>query len=101
MALLCDGERIQLEHVPAEVRQVSAQPSAAELPRSWNEFKRLKRQVKEAAVNQLERRFLMDVLSRWEGNVSRAADAIGIQRTNLHALLRKHGLTAQLLRGEH
>ena len=100
MALLCDSERIELQHVPAEVRPVSPQPSSAELPRSWNEFKRLKRQVKEAAVNQLERRFLIDVLSRWEGNVSRAADAIGIQRTNLHALLRKHGLAAQLLRDE-
>ncbi len=100
MALLCDGEQIQLQHVPAEVRQVSAQPSAGELPRSWVEFKRLKRQVKEATVNQLERRFLIEVLRKWEGNVSRAADAIGIQRTNLHALLRKHGLTAQLLRGE-
>ena len=68
-------------------------PSGTPLPRSWEEFKRLKQQVRDAAVQQLERRFLQDVLERCGGNVTRTADEIGIQRTNLHALMRKHGLT--------
>jgi DNA-binding NtrC family response regulator len=43
----------------------------------------------------LERRFLVDALERCGGNVSRAAEEIGIQRTNLHALMRKYGLTSE------
>ena len=67
--------------------------SVSQLPHNWEEFKRLKQQVRDAAVEQLERRFLSEALQRCEGNVSRAAEEIGIQRTNLHALMRKYGLT--------
>jgi transcriptional regulator of acetoin/glycerol metabolism len=42
----------------------------------------------------LELRFLTETLLRCQGNVSRAAEEIGIQRTNLHALMRKYGLKA-------
>jgi DNA-binding NtrC family response regulator len=54
----------------------------------------MKQRVRDAAVQQLERRFLSETLERCQGNVSRAADDIGIQRTNLHALIRKYGLTS-------
>jgi DNA-binding NtrC family response regulator len=94
LAILCDSERIDPRHLPEEIRRVQVRATSdAPLPRSWEEFKRLKQQVRDSAVQQLERRFLNDVLQRCEGNVSRAAEQIGIQRTNLHALLRKHGLT--------
>jgi transcriptional regulator of acetoin/glycerol metabolism len=65
------------------------------LPPTWNEFKKLKRQVCDVAVQQLERQFLINALHRCGGNVLRAAAEIGIQRTNLHALMRKHGLTSR------
>jgi DNA-binding NtrC family response regulator len=94
LAILCDSERIEPRHLPEEIRRVQVRAtSESAIPRSWEEFKRLKQQVRDSAVQQLERRFLQDVLQRCEGNVSRAAEQIGIQRTNLHALLRKHGLT--------
>lgn len=94
LAILCDQDRIEPRHLPEEIRQVHVRTtSGTPLPRSWEEFKRLKQQVRDSAVQQLERRFLADVLERCDGNVSRAAEEIGIQRTNLHALLRKHGLT--------
>jgi DNA-binding NtrC family response regulator len=94
LAILCDHDRIEPRHLPEEIRRVHVRAaSGVPLPRSWEEFKRLKQQVRDSAVQQLERRFLLDVLERCEGNVSRAAEEIGIQRTNLHALLRKHGLT--------
>ena len=34
------------------------------------------------------------MLDRYEGNVSRAAEAVGMQRTNFHALMRKYGIKA-------
>ena len=94
LAILCDGERIELWHLPTEIRQVPLRTSVTQLPRTWEEFKNLKRQVSNAAVNELERRFLTAALQRCGGNVSKAAEDVGIQRTNFHALLRRHGLTS-------
>jgi DNA-binding NtrC family response regulator len=93
MAILCDYDRIEPRHLPAEIRQAPARACHAALPKTWDEFKKLKQQVRDTAVQELERRFLADALERSGGNVSKAAEEVGIQRTNLHALLRKHGLS--------
>jgi DNA-binding NtrC family response regulator len=96
LAILCDHDRIEPHHLPTEIQQAVPHPAAGTvLPRTWDEFKRLKQQVRDAAVQQLERRFIIEALDRCHGNVSRAADEIGIQRTNLHALMRKYGLTSE------
>ena len=95
MAILCDGDRIEPRHLPGELRQASpGRNSPSKLPKNWEDFKRLKAQVRDAAVQELERRFLIEALERNEGNVSRAAESVGIQRPNFHALMRKHGLSA-------
>jgi len=94
LAAGCDDEALELRHVETDSSQLPAPAAAMSLPPTWNEFKKLKRRVRDVAVLQLERQFLLDALHRCGGNVSRAAAAIGIQRTNLHALLRKHGLTS-------
>jgi DNA-binding NtrC family response regulator len=95
MAILCDSDRIELRHLPAEVRQSLPRSSVTQLPQSWEEFKKLKQQVREAAVEELERRFIIQALERHGGNVSKAAEEVGIQRTNLHALMRKYGLSQE------
>jgi DNA-binding NtrC family response regulator len=96
LAILCDQERIEPRHLPSEIRQASPRStSSTPLPRAWEEFKRLKQQVRDAAVQDLERRYIMEALERCGGNVSRAAEEIGIQRTNLHALMRKYGLASE------
>ena len=67
LAILCDHERIEPQHLPAEIRQVAAATAGgAPLPRTWEEFKRLKQQVRDSAVQQLERRFLVEALERCE-----------------------------------
>jgi DNA-binding NtrC family response regulator len=96
LAILCDQDRIEPHHLPAEIRQANLRPAmTSSIPRTWEEFKQLKQQVRDAAVQQLERRFLVESLERCGGNVSRAAEEIGIQRTNLHALMRKYGMTSE------
>jgi DNA-binding NtrC family response regulator len=93
MAILCDCDRIEPRHLPSEIRQTSLRACHGELPQTWEEFKKLKQQIRDTAVQELERRFLADALQRSGGNVSKAAEEVGIQRTNLHALLRKYGLS--------
>jgi DNA-binding NtrC family response regulator len=95
LAILCDSERIEVRHLPAEIRQAQVRPVVTQLPPTWEEFKRLKQQVGKAAVDDLERRFITAALQRSAGNVSKAAEDVGIQRTNFHALMRKHGLSAE------
>lgn len=95
VAILCDWTHVEPHHLPPEIRQTTLRPSTPGLPKSWEEFKKLKQQVRDAAVQDLERRFLAEALERAEGNVSKAAEEIGIQRTNLHALIRKYGLSEE------
>jgi len=92
MAVLCDRDRIELQHLPAEIGQAPPRSTITQLPRNWQEFKKLKQQVRDAAAHDLERRFLAAAIERSGGNVSRAAEDVGIQRTHLHALMRKYGL---------
>jgi len=97
IAILCDADRIEPRHLPPEIRQAPKRSAVTHLPNNWEEFKQLKQQVRDAAVQELERRFLIEALERSGGNVTRAAEDVGIQRTNFHALMRKYGLTADSL----
>jgi len=96
VAILCDSDRIELRHLPAEISKAPSRSTVVELPSNWEEFKRLKQQVRDAAVQDLERRFLTEALERSGGNVTKAAEEVGIQRTNFHALMRKYGLSSDL-----
>jgi len=95
IAILCDCDRVELQHLPPDIRQAPVQPAGGQLPQTWEEFKKLKQQVRDAAVQEVEYRFLTEALRRCGGNVSKAAEDVGIQRTNFHALMRKYGLTAE------
>jgi DNA-binding NtrC family response regulator len=94
IAILCGSDIIELRHLPPEIQDTPVRSSIRQLPQRWDDFKRLKQQARDAAGQELERRFLIEALRRSEGNVSRAAEDVGMQRTNFHALMRKYDLTA-------
>lgn len=94
MAILSDGTVIEPRHIPGEIRQTPVPTTVTSVPDTWQELKRLKQEVREAAAAQLEQRFVTEMLDRHSGNVSRAAEAVGMQRTNFHALMRKLGIRA-------
>lgn len=92
MAVLGTGDLLDVGDVPQELLGVRIAPVVGSLPQSWQAFRDLKRRLRNEAVQDLERRFLVETLERSGDNVSRAAEMVGIQRTQLHALLQKHGL---------
>lgn len=53
-----------------------------------------KKEIRARSVDQLERLFVLKALRSSGGNVSEAARSVGMQRPNLHALMRKHDIEA-------
>ena len=56
-------------------------------------------QAKDEIVMKIEKEFLISVLMDTGGNVSKAAYKIGMQRTNLHSLLKKYKIQSKTFSG--
>ncbi len=91
LSVLYGDSRIERNHLPWEVREAEPSVSATDMPCTWDELKRLKCQM----VENLERRFLIAAMNRCSHNVTQAAEYVGMQRSNFHALLRSLGLKSE------
>jgi two-component system NtrC family response regulator len=89
----CEGETLQSRHLPAFV-QPETHIVDVPAPQTNEEFLALKKKVREQAVSELERDFVLAALERNHWNVTRAAQEVGIARPNFQALMRKHGIRA-------
>jgi DNA-binding NtrC family response regulator len=63
-----------------------------EVPRTSDDLKRIKKQVREKSVEDIERLFVEETLKRNHSNVTRSAEETGMQRANFQALMKKHGI---------
>ncbi len=95
IAIMCDSEMIKPHHLPPEMQRVPVRPTHTSIPRTWEDFRALKRQAYESTIQELECQFILEALERSGGNVSKAAQDVGMQRTNFHALMRKYRLTGE------
>ena len=48
-----------------------------------------------AAKQDFERQYIIRKLREFDGNISRTAEAIGLERSNLHKKIRSYGLEAK------
>ncbi|MFN3480427.1 MAG: sigma-54-dependent transcriptional regulator [Thermodesulfovibrionales bacterium] len=62
------------------------------IPKNLRELKETKKRLKARSIEGIERSFILDALSRNHWNISRAAEEVGMQRTNFHSLMRKYGI---------
>jgi DNA-binding NtrC family response regulator len=65
------------------------------IPMTSEELKELKKQMREKAVEEIERTFVLNALERNHWNVTRAAEEVGMLRPNFQALMRKYNLRAR------
>lgn len=94
MALLSPGKRITVQDVPAEILsepQIDRTPSSRQ-PVNYDELKQMKKEIKNEAYAELEIRFLENVLNRFDWNISKTAEAVGIDRRLLQNMIKKHGI---------
>ncbi|MBI9038641.1 MAG: sigma-54-dependent Fis family transcriptional regulator [Bacteroidales bacterium] len=95
LAILCDSEIIEPADLPYEFKNLQFRDFIHKLPQKWDEFKELKQQIQENAIVEIEKRFLIEALQRSGGNVSNAAEDVGMQRTNFHQLLKLHKINSK------
>ena len=60
------------------------------VPDTLAELKAVKKQIITENFGQVEKAFIIKALREAGGNISRAASAVGMQRSNFHALMNKH-----------
>ena len=87
----CDGTIIEPHHLPMAIARAGL-PAPYPVPQNNQEFLALKKQLREQALTELEREFILDALQRNDWNVTRAAQKANIQRPNFQALMRKHAI---------
>ena len=84
-----DDPEIQLHDLPDGI---SGLHSEIAKPEDVNDLKRLKKQLRDQAIVELEKEFVINALTAHKWNVSHAASAVGMQRTNFYKLINKYSI---------
>jgi DNA-binding NtrC family response regulator len=91
--VLAQGDLIQQEDLELDAASEDRGAPYAYVPQSADELKETKRQVRERAVEPIEKAFVLDALRRNNWNVTRAAEETGMLRPNFQALMKKLGVS--------
>lgn len=91
--VLAEGDFIQSDDLElGGQEELDGAMLADYIPLNADELKEKKRQIRERVVEPLERAFLLHALKRNSWNITKAAEEVGMQRPNFHALLKKQGI---------
>jgi DNA-binding NtrC family response regulator len=88
---LITPEDLELGHGAEEVVLIDY----AAVPLSVEELKETKRHLREHAVEDVEKAFVVSALQRSGGNITRAAEETGMLRPNFQAMMKKLGISAR------
>ncbi len=91
LVILVEGERIEPVHIAAALYHTEPLLHSI-VPRTGDELRAVKKQIRESAVQDMEKVFVTEALVRNGWNVSRAAREVNMQRSNFQALMKKHGI---------
>jgi DNA-binding NtrC family response regulator len=92
--VMMDEEMVRVEHLilPGQQEKVG---SENQIPMTSEELKEIKKQLREKAVEDIEKAFILNALERNQWNVTRAAEEVRMLRPNFQALMRKYNLRAR------
>ena len=92
--VMIDEETVRPDHLilPDDKERGDA---TVRVPATSEELKEIKKHLREKAVEEIEKAFILNALERNNWNVTRASDDVGMLRPNFQALMRKYNLRAR------
>jgi DNA-binding NtrC family response regulator len=91
IVMIENDEMVRVEHLILP-GQREKQELREHIPMTSEELKEIKKQIRERAVEEVEKAFVLSALERHNWNVTRAAEEVGMLRPNFQALMRKYNL---------
>jgi transcriptional regulator with PAS, ATPase and Fis domain len=99
VVLSMEGMEILPANLPDFIREAGQGQDGRE-PTSIEELKKVTKELRQKAVEEVERRFVINALAANEWKVSAAAQAVGMQRTNFYRLIKKYDVNLPGKNGE-
>ena len=93
LVIIADSPVLECQHL-SDHWETEPDPVRDEVPDSLDELKAAKQNLLEVQFGEIEKAFLNKALSSADGNITRAARQVGMQRSNFSTLMKKHGLSA-------
>ena len=88
--ILHESGPISLKDLPILGEQNDIDQLMEHVPETNAELKALKKEIRQKAVWKVEKNFLLKALAQTDWNVTRAAERVGLQRSNFQNLMRKY-----------
>ena len=91
--ILCDKESIGVKELPLLGEISDLENLVERIPATNEELKAIKKEIRQKAVQKVEKKFILNALINNDWNVTHASEKTGLQRTNFQGLMKKHGIT--------
>ena len=92
LVIMADGSVLDLLSLMDNL-QIKRSWGQDSVPDTLEEFKEIKKHFLEESFRQIEKAFITKALMACNGNITLAADRVGMQRSNFSALIKKHNLS--------
>lgn len=99
LVIMADDTKLDLSHLIDQL-QLKRPWRDHPIPETLQELNALKKTLLEETFGQIQKAFLINALRASNGNISRAAERVGMQRPNFYALLKKHRISPEHLKHE-
>ncbi|MCF7809638.1 sigma 54-interacting transcriptional regulator [bacterium] len=95
MVAVCEGNVIDTSHYQQVMGGGVSVEWSGLPPSSVEELKSVKKRLRHAAVAEVDRAFLKEALRRSGGNVTKAAEFVGMQRRNFQTMMKQYGIKGE------
>lgn len=99
LVIMADDTKLDLLHL-LEQLQTKRSWKSHPIPGTLKELNAEKKRLLEQTFGQIQKAFLINALRASNGNITRAAERVGMQRPNFCALLKKHRISPERIKNE-
>ena len=89
LTIIVEGNEIDPAHISAALFRTESNIRSI-IPKTSEELKNLKKQIRASATHEIERLFVEEALVRNDWNISKAAREVNMQRSNFQSLMKKY-----------
>jgi len=97
LVLICDGETLSSDTICDVIDRELVRRNGT-VPATNEELKLARKEAREKAIEEIEKKFILEALARSNWNITKAAEETGMQRTHLQALIKKYNIESSSIK---